>query len=291
MAIVTLTANSCGYLTARRLPEIIQVHSCFSHALNLIDDDGHLFTLLSSEKYQNLPDAVRVTQPENWDWRQQASRGETVRTTAGKLQARHWQVDISAATIWQPRLGGSSVSLNALPDALRHYETLSSQLFLFCLEHQVESDLLWARSPLSPSESKRQLAPAEAMEQFESQVAQLIGFGRGLTPDGDDYLLGYLAALWPWKLNVGLREHQQRLHQAISINLPRTTDISRHYLNRALEGHYSQPVCELLEKITTRTPTADVIAATEHVMQFGASSGVDCLAGILHGLRNINTAH
>ena len=38
-----------------------------------------------------------------------------------------------------------------------------------------------------------------AIEDNEQQISQLvdglIGFGFGLTPDGDDYLLGYLAAI------------------------------------------------------------------------------------------------
>ncbi len=290
MAIVTLAADSTGYLAATRLPKMAQVHSCFAHALNLIADDGHLFTLLDAKRYQNLPDAVRVTLPTGWDWRQQARTGEAVLITADNIQAQRWRVNINESTLWQPRLSRSSLSLNALPEALQHYETLASQLLLYCLEHQVESDLLWASSPISKDESKRRLELKEQPAQLENQVVKLIGYGKGLTPDGDDYLVGYLAAFSPWQLTAVLLAHQNRMQQLIEQHLPRTTDISRHYLSRALEGHFSQPVCSLQEQLISPTQNTAIIDAAEQVMQFGASSGVDCLAGMLHGLRSLKAA-
>lgn len=290
MAIVTLETVSVGYLAATRLPTNAQVHSCFAHALNLIADDGYLFTLLDAKRYQNLADAVRVILPEGWDWRQQANAGESVQLTAGSIQSQRWRVNISESALWQPRLSRSSLSLNALPEALQHYETLASQLLLYCLEHQVESDLVWASSPVSKDECKQRLVLKELPEQLENQVVKLIGYGKGLTPDGDDYLLGYLAALSPWQLTPERLAHQHRLQQLIEQHLPRTTDISRHYLSRALEGHFSQPICTLLEQLISPTQTAALITAAEQVMQFGASSGVDCLAGMLHGLRSLQAA-
>jgi hypothetical protein len=290
MAIVTLSAQSIGYLAARRLPQNAQVHSCFAHALNLIADDGHLFTLLDAKCYQNLPDAVRITLPEGWDWQLQASTGESVQLVPGNIQSQRWRVYISDSELWQPRLNRSSLCLDTLPLALQHYETLASQLLLYCLEHQVESDLRWASSPVSKNESKRQLELEEQPEQLENQIVKLLGYGKGLTPDGDDYLVGYLAALSPWQLTPELLAHQNRMQQLIKQHLPHTTDISRHYLSRALEGHFSQPVCTLQEKIISSTQNATIIDAAEQIMQFGASSGVDCLAGMLHGLRSLKAA-
>ena len=290
MAIVTLAAQSIGYLVATRLPKSAHVHSCFAHALNLIADDSHLFTLLDAKRYQNLPDAVRVSLPVGWDWRQQTRRGEVIQLKSGCLQTPRWQVNLCEAVIWHPILERASLSMNVLTTALQHYETLASQLLLYCLEHQVESDLAWSSSPMSKNESKQRLVPEERTEQFAKQVVKLIGYGKGLTPDGDDYLLGYLAALSPWQLTPELLAHQNRLQSLIKPLLPRTTDISRHYLNRALDGHFSQPVSMLQQQLTSQAPTAAVINAAEQVMQFGASSGVDCLAGMLHGLRSLKAA-
>ena len=132
----------------------------------------------------------------------------------------------------------------------------------------------------------------EIMEQpdaLERQVQKLIGFGKGLTHDGDDYLLGYLAALWLWQLPAPLADHQYRLQQAIDQHAHNTTDISRHYLERALQGHFSEPICQLLAQLVGSASAMTIASCAEQVMQFGATSGVDCLAGMLHGFRTLNT--
>ncbi len=114
---------------------------------------------------------------------------------------------------------------------------------------------------------------------------QLIGFGKGLTPDGDDYLLGYLAALWLWQLPAQLADHQYRLQQAIDQHAHNTTDISRHYLERALQDIFRTDL-QLLAQLVGSASAMTIASCAEQVMQFGATSGVDCLAGMPHGFRN-----
>ena len=120
---------------------------------------------------------------------------------------------------------------------------------------------------------------------LDQQIAQLIGFGRGLTPDGDDYLLGYIAALWRWRYTQKVAEHFTLLCHGLTNQLSRTNDISAHYLKRAVQGHFSEPICELIQALATKKNDVEVNSAALAVMQFGASSGADCLAGFLHGLR------
>ena len=153
-----------------------------------------------------------------------------------------------------------------------------------CLEHNVQSTL-----HLPDSLTHQGLAIMEHPDALERQVPQLIGFGKGLTPDGDDYLLGYLAALWLWQLPAPLADHQYRLQQAIDQHAHNTTDISRHYLERALQGHFSEPICQLLAQLVGSASAMTIASCAEQVMQFGATSGVDCLAGMLHGFRTLNT--
>ncbi|WP_336221827.1 DUF2877 domain-containing protein [Citrobacter amalonaticus] len=284
MVPVTLSAQSIGYLFATTKTQVLRVHSVFQHALNLCSESGICLTLLCAKTYQNLADAARVALPENWDWREKIAVSASVHLTNGVLHAPRFCVVLTSATVWQPRLHGGSRDVKAAAWDPGAIQTLASQLRLFYLEHHVESALQWSGSPLQHG-----LRVQESPEQLEQQVSQLIGYGKGLTPDGDDYLLGYLAALWPWLLPADLAAHHRRLQQAIQCRLPCTTDISRHYLNRALEGHFSQPICHLLEQLNARAARNTIAACADQVMQFGATSGVDCLAGILHGMRTLNT--
>lgn len=283
MVPVTLSAHSVGYLAAARPPQVLRVHSRFARALNLQSEDGSLLTLLCADQYPNLPDAVRVALPEKWNWRHEAEGPMPVRLVDGVLHSVRFRVDLRAATEWRPGLRDGALPQPSFALLEKHAQTLTSQQHRFCLEHQVESALQWQPAATLPG-----LIPAETPEQLEQQVDRLIGYGKGLTPDGDDYLLGYLAALWPWRLAAPLAGHRRRLQQKIARHLHQTTDISRHYLNRALQGHFSQPICDLLEQLSMDAPPATMIAHAEQVMSFGATSGVDCLAGVLHGMRNLN---
>ncbi|EOI1355344.1 DUF2877 domain-containing protein [Citrobacter amalonaticus] len=283
MTPVTLSALSLGYLFPANEMRELRVHSAFQHALNLRTEEGICLTLLCADRYQNLADAARIVLPAHWDWRQHIVDSDPVRLANGVLYAQQFCVELATATVWQPGLHGGSRDLKTGSWGEYDYQTLTSQLLLFCLEHHVESALQWQGNAFHQG-----LSVQESAEQLERQVPQLIGFGKGLTPDGDDYLLGYLAALWPWQLPTGLAAHQRRLQQAIEQQLLCTTDISRHYLSRALQGHFSQPICDLLEQLNARAPVKILGACAEQVMQFGATSGVDCLAGLLHGMRTLN---
>lgn len=286
MTPAALSALSLGYLFPVKERLVLQVHSAFQHALNLHSEEGRHLTLLCAKKYQNLADAARIMLPERWDWRRETTGSGTIRLADGVLITQRFRVDLNAATVWQPQLRRESRDLKIGLWPQRHYKTLDSQLLLFCLEYKVESALQWQGNILQQG-----LRPQESPEQLEDQVSRLIGYGKGLTPDGDDYLLGYLAALWQWKLPPGLETHYARLQRAIERQLPHTTDISQHYLHGALQGHFSQPICELLKQLNADAPTTTIIACAEQVMQFGATSGVDCLAGLLHGMRTLNAHH
>ncbi|POT54600.1 hypothetical protein C3432_26695 [Citrobacter amalonaticus] len=286
MTPAALSALSLGYLFPAKERHVLQVHSAFQHALNLRSEEGTHLTLLCAKKYQNLPDAARVMLPEQWDWRRETAGCGPVRLTHGVVIAQRFRIDLNRATVWQPQLRRASRDPKTGLWPQRHYKTLDAQLLLFCLEHKVGSALQWQGNILHQG-----LRPQESPKQLEDQVPRLIGYGKGLTPDGDDYLLGYLAALWLWKLPPMLAAHYARLQQAIERQLPHTTDISQHYLRGALRGHFSQLICELLKQLNADAPTTTVIACAEQVMQFGATSGVDCLAGLLHGMRTLNAHH
>jgi hypothetical protein len=136
-----------------------------------------------------------------------------------------------------------------------------------------------------PGGRNPRLNPEDARAELESGVSELIGYGAGLTPDGDDYLLGYLASLWPWQHLGAISAHLKLLRPAIKSRLHRTTSISRHYLELALQGHYSQSIDHLTTVLIHGSTPADIKLSAINVIKFGSSSGADCLGGFLHGIR------
>lgn len=295
MAGTAFSALSVGYLAANRLVDHVrlQVHSCFQRSLNLRHPDGYLLSLLSSD-FQDLPDAIRIQMSREWDWRCHAQIGQPATFHHGVLQGAGWSVVLGDTPRWQPTLMDAGEP--ALLNALSHYAVLAWQLGQYCLQHACESDLqllpgVEQSGALRNSPPRAvQLRLLDSPERLTAEVSALIGYGRGLTPDGDDYLLGYMAALWPWRQRSELVVHDSTLRSLIGDQLACTNDISRHYLARALAGHFSAPICQLIFVLATATSATQVQAAALEVMQFGASSGVDCLAGMLHGLRTLRSS-
>jgi len=258
------------------------VHSCFQHAMNMSSASGELLTLLSP-RYQNLPTAIRLSTPPGWDWRHQAHSRQPITLENNELRGTLWRANLSRAPCWRP--GTDRAPGGHSPDALlAAYPLLATQLLEYCMEREVRSSLQllpgWPPGGRNP-----RLNLGDAKAELESGVSELIGYGAGLTPDGDDYLLGYLASLWPWQRLGAISAHLKLLRPAIKSQLHRTTTISRHYLELALQGHYSHSIDHLTTVLIHGSTPADVKRSAIDVMKFGSSSGADCLGGFLHGIR------
>ena len=106
-------------------------------------------------------------------------------------------------------------------------------------------------------------------------LSSLIGLGIGLTPSGDDFLCGVLAGLI--LRNCTSHPFSLALQEQIVQKLPDTNDISRAFLNCALQGQYSEAVCSLCHA----AEEAQLSAAFSAI---GHSSGMDTLCGILYAL-------
>ena len=115
---------------------------------------------------------------------------------------------------------------------------------------------------------------------FTDAACALIGFGEGLTPAGDDCVLGALAAvhrLAPGWLTANAGQRDRLAEAARS----RTTDLARDFLLEALDGRFAEPVLALL------TAVSDDLAvdAARRLLAMGATSGADILCGIRLGCR------
>ena len=114
-------------------------------------------------------------------------------------------------------------------------------------------------------------------------VKALVGLGEGLTPSGDDFLVGLLAVL---HLNGFLPcsaaspVHAQ-FCQCIRLG---TSQLSGEFLRCAFAGHFAEPLVLLVHALCAPdTDTWPVHAAT--LATVGHSSGVDAMVGIALGCR------
>ncbi|WP_340689567.1 DUF2877 domain-containing protein [Enterococcus plantarum] len=120
---------------------------------------------------------------------------------------------------------------------------------------------------------------SENHSQQKSGLDFLMGRGMGLTPSGDDMIVGHLAARFL------LNEKSSLLMNLLLTNLLAeqsvTTDISKHYLLCALSGRFSEPVLKLIEGLSTTSSEEKIEQIVKEVISVGHTSGVDLLAGFI----------
>jgi Protein of unknown function (DUF2877) len=114
-------------------------------------------------------------------------------------------------------------------------------------------------------------------------VSQVVGLGEGLTPSGDDLLVGLLAVLHvTGRLHTVLppAQHQQFL-QTVSTGTPA---LSAEFLHSALDGDFAELVACLVRSLLTPAPDRWPVHAAS-LAAVGHSSGIDAMVGMVLGCR------
>jgi hypothetical protein len=115
-----------------------------------------------------------------------------------------------------------------------------------------------------------QLAPA---------AARLAGLGHGLTPAGDDFLMGAMLRAW-----LAHPEPGPLCRRLAAVAAPRTTTLSAALLQAAARGECSAAWHALLAALAAGDAAdagAALTTATRRVLAHGGTSGGDTLAGFL----------
>ncbi|WP_267223525.1 DUF2877 domain-containing protein [Dyella silvae] len=277
-----LTALSIGYLVPQMLQQPIHfmTHSRFRHAINLVSDDVGMMALLGAAS-GNAPKAIRLNLPTDWDWRR-LSGDRRVTWGNGVLLGHGWSVDVRQASLWSPQRDGIQELREPAPRTL---DKLAQVLGTHSREQR--SCNLSSVFVGSLSLGWNGLSATSSPALCEERVRAWIGCGPGLTPSGDDYLLGYLAALWPWQRHPDLTSHLECVRELLKKYMCGTTDISRFYLGQAVEGHFSESIHDLIDAVIRHATDEETSALAADVMNHGATSGADAMAGILGGLRTV----
>jgi len=115
---------------------------------------------------------------------------------------------------------------------------------------------------------------------------RLVGLGPGLTPSGDDMLVGMLAALRRPRAPLVDARAAGRLADALAPRLVRTTAVSRFYLAHALAGRFGAALLDARDVLVAgdEPATPERVGAMIRLRSVGATSGTDLLAGLLTAL-------
>lgn len=107
-------------------------------------------------------------------------------------------------------------------------------------------------------------------------VRGLIGLGPGLTPSGDDVLLGFLSIV---NTCDSFDSEREVFNKEILCSLKYTSDISAYFLKMAVQNHYHEYVQNVICSMVQGPPEC-VAIGVRRLLSIGATSGADIALGM-----------
>lgn len=261
-----------------------RVHSVFEHVINLDRCTGDLFTL-AARGMDNAP-CTAIVDIDNFTGAGIAV-DEPVVAIEGVLHVGERLVlHLESASIWQARLPRYTATPRLMSDQLRAARS-------YLARHEVRGGM----SVQGGVEGAFALEVATALEHRSTSLlnalaeqrhadacryaVSMLGLGPGLTPSGDDFLVGLFAVL-----NVAGSPCHGLLDGGTAV-LKNATDatnaISLAALTAAADGRVRESIAALIDTLMHGTTTT-LDEPLWRVLAIGASSGADLVAGIVAGL-------
>lgn len=276
--------------------------SSHRHALNFIDPAGTLLSL-TQDRIRMGPFSIEVESTSTGFTRNHwAGPSPIAGQTGPRAYLAGLALDLDAAEDWDPqpswlKLAATSWQSEFLPVLVNRLRALAPpESLAFVVED---------RSPLAMHHRDRRLADiskstgrlhrlpqsaaAEAAIRLlrrvaagddqgaASAAAALAGMGSGLTPSGDDFLIGVMFGMWSAQSATDATAMTCVLNRA---SAGRTNRISQAWLSAAAEGEASQAWHDLVESIVS-TDRRRVDQACSDLINVGHTSGADALAGFV----------
>ncbi len=263
----------------------VSVLHSFEQACNLINQHGEIVSFVTPQ-LGNGPFAIVVDVPSfsNWVDAQMAPtslRGQAVSLTPNSIIVGNLQFDLTNVPTWNPHPNWTNLRIETavwlprinaikemvdqhLPESDGMMSTLQAHL------HQAQQQFVnTIQSCLYPIESNHE----DIL--LQKPVNALAGLGNGLTPAGDDFLMGALYGLWATQP----RDVAQKWGKAIvEMAVSHTTTLSAAWLHAAAKGNATEPWHELCESLMMEEGERWK-TAVNRILATGYSSGADALAG------------
>jgi hypothetical protein len=212
--------------------------------------------------------------------------GDACQISNRSLRAGDLEVDLNTARAWEPRPPWDHLRTQ-LPQVEARLDTLLALAASAAPAGGLLS--LWTRDATTGGgvENSVWLAARQAGNLLRTgwpgnegyaraAAAQLAGLGQGLTPAGDDFLVGLM--LWAWLAHP---DPQSFCEAVVCAAAPRTTALSAAFLQAAARGECSAAWHCLLEQLSAPEHSPLLPETVARVLSLGHTSGADTLAGFL----------
>lgn len=253
----------------------------FESVVNLVNEDAQVLSLVSA-RLGDGPFSIVLE-----DFPSGVHADSSLLVFENGLWLDDWLIDAEEAVLWQPVPNWAA--LLAQPDLL---PSAGRQIAYLLAQHAPEDSL--ARLVLNPLASSP--LPAHILQAAEQNIPllfaalkqadnaklgeaakKLAGLGPGLTPAGDDLLLGAMYGLWATQPPIAAEQTAQEI---ATIATERTHALSAAWLTAGARGEAAAPWHQLIDAIAAQNAKA-VETTVMRILPTGHTSGADALAGFL----------
>lgn len=247
---------------------LLSVHSVFQRVVNIKTPLG----LISIVTKSIGKSASYIVLDQEIDFLStQIKADDTVRLNQKYLIFNNFVVDMNNAQVWDDiidsdfKWGKERIGAEKL------------KIFKSTIDRYAVSKGAWEKlqTNINFNERIKKLTLSNPVEAIKG----LIGLGPGLTPTGDDVLLGFLSVVNTCDDFYPVRK---AFNDEILANLKYTSDISASFLKMATENHYHEYVQNVLFSMAFGMPE-NVLISVKKLQKIGATSGTDIATGIYLG--------
>ncbi|MCL2139569.1 MAG: DUF2877 domain-containing protein, partial [Treponema sp.] len=196
-----------------------------------------------------------------------AEAGQKCFVKAGCLYLTGCEINFNNAAVWK-----GPISKNYRYKKINR-ENIAA--FKAVVDRKAAPESAWRQicsgSPCQKPDKWHGLGVIKTLRENPLAASKLIGLGPGLTPSGDDMLLGFLAMA---NHAPGNRVFARLLHEAVKGSLGKTADISAQALANALNCEYHEYIQNCLRDLCENGKEEVFISAAD-LLKIGATSGAD----------------
>lgn len=279
---LSLSPKAQGWLNSTTQPRVLHV---YSPVVNLSNEHGEILSIVTPE-IGNGPFSL-VADIRDFD--QLVDTNPVVKIHSDQIRLGNLTISIDQAELWQPSPDwGALKSIDFTASA----QVIESILIQEAPEDSVAFLIVRANATAKPPDRFQQAArvgvrllsaglQADDDAKLTSGASKLAGLGIGLTPAGDDFLVGVMLGLWAAR---DLAAATRICRMIVAAALPRTHRLSAAWLTAAGDGEAGETWHRLLAGIQ-RGDEEQIREAVFRILPTGHTSGADALGGFLHILK------
>jgi hypothetical protein len=282
LEVTTITPRAKILLEHGQKARILNV---FESSINLVNSHSGVLSLVSSSigpgPFSAVVEPVSKTNDGCFDFRDHIHAGSKVHATLERLAIDDLRIVNNNSRSWDPRANWEDIKPGQIKQFL---PILTNQILELAPVESLVAPIL--KGIYQAFHHQKAAAAWEQLSngikctdqpKFNEGAVNLAGLGPGLTPAGDDFLMGIIYSLWA---NGEFKSRKSMIKKIIQLAGKRTTTLSRAWLEAAGCGEAADPWHDLVRGII-RDDLTLVEETIKDILDIGSSSGADALAGFV----------